>query len=173
MIPTFLAIDIETANSNADSACSIGLVLVRNGKINAYEHYYVCPPYETFHWRNVEVHQITWDDVHDAGTFRDVWREVKYLVRQAEFFVAHNASFDQRVLHGSMAAHDMRLPRQQFACTRQMSKLLWPHYASHSLAHVCRYQRIPIRQHHAALDDAWACANLALVGFDHGWKPFA
>ncbi|MBI2429256.1 MAG: exonuclease, partial [Ignavibacteriales bacterium] len=68
---TFLAIDFETANRYPNSACSIGLVKVRNNDIVGKKTFLIKPPYENF--ENSHVHGITWDDVKNTPTFKELW----------------------------------------------------------------------------------------------------
>src|SRR5690606_8511215 len=41
----FTAIDFETANSSGASACSVGLVKVRDGRVVDRVHWYIRPPF--------------------------------------------------------------------------------------------------------------------------------
>lgn len=168
MTPSFLAIDFETANYQRSSACSIGLVLIQHSKVVAEEHYYIRPPTSTF--TNTRIHSISWADVHDAGTMRDVWREIRHLAHEAEFFVAHSAGFDRSVMRATFEHHRMRMPALPFACTCQMAKVQWGLKPA-KLPDVCKYLRIRLDNHHTALDDATATARIAVKGIRQGWTP--
>src|SRR3712207_4472701 len=41
----FTAIDFETANNSAASACSVGMVKVRDGRVVDSAHWYIRPPF--------------------------------------------------------------------------------------------------------------------------------
>jgi len=164
----FVAIDFETANTQRSSACSVGLVRVESGKIVGAEHYLIRPP--SRHFRFTYVHGISWEDVEGAGTFRDVWREVKHLVKGAKFFVAHSASFDRDVLRTTMEWHDMRVTALPFACIRQLAANHWQLRPA-KLPDVCKYLDVPLARHHDALEDATAAARIALHGIREGWEP--
>ena len=168
--PSFLAIDFETATPDRSSACSIGLVLVENGEIVANEHYLLKPPQRDFHWACVRTHGITYDQVHDAGTFADIWPEVRRLLSQAEYAVAHNAHFDRSVLEKTLSWYKLRPPMKPFACTMRLAKDSWG-LRSATLPDVCRAKRIPLPQHHDALEDAWACARIMIKGQREGIAP--
>ena len=164
----FVAIDFETANMQRSSACSVGLVRVEAGKIVGTEHYLIRPPSK--HFRFTDTHGITWEHVEDAGTFRDVWREVKYLVKGARYFVAHNAAFDRDVLRDTMEWHDMRVSALPFACTRRLAATHWQLRPA-KLPDVCKHLSVPLARHHDALEDATAAARIALRGLSEGWVP--
>ncbi|WP_353268276.1 exonuclease domain-containing protein, partial [Gemmatimonas sp.] len=107
---SLLAIDFETATPDQNGACSIGLVLVESGEIVSHEHYLIRPPADDFHPRCVAVHGITFDDVSDAGRFPELWNEVRYLLKNAEFVVARNAAFDRGVLRGTVDTYRLKHP---------------------------------------------------------------
>jgi DNA polymerase-3 subunit epsilon len=167
---TFLAIDFETATNERSSACSVGLVLVENGLIVDNEHYLIRPPQKQFNPWCVRQHNITFDDVRDAGTFADVWPEVKHLFKQAKYFVAHNAAFDRSVLSSTLQWYNLKPPATKFGCTLQLAKKVWG-LPSGKLPDVCRAKKVAPPKHHDALEDAWACARLAIKGLKSGWQP--
>lgn len=68
----FVAMDFETANHQAHSACSLALVMVQNSQI-VDEYYTLIQPETPFFWRNVQIHGIHQEDVRNAPKFPDVW----------------------------------------------------------------------------------------------------
>src|SRR5215470_10210504 len=89
----FVAIDFETADHGADSACAVGLVRVEDSKIVARETVLIRPPRPQFIF--TYVHGITWPMVKDAPVFGDVWKTLTPLLDGARFLAAHNAPFDR------------------------------------------------------------------------------
>src|ERR1700759_4113233 len=87
----FVAIDFETADHGADSACAVGLVRVEDLKIVARETVLIRPPRPQILF--TFIHGITWPMVKDAPIFRDAWDKVSYLLDGATFLAAHNAPF--------------------------------------------------------------------------------
>ena len=65
----FAAIDFETANGKRTSVCSVGVVIVRNGKIvkKIYRLIRPCPNYYT-QWTTA-VHGLTYADTEEAEEF--------------------------------------------------------------------------------------------------------
>ena len=97
----FTAIDFETADYGRDSACAVGLVRVENNKIVRSETHLIRPPRQTFIF--TEIHGLTWADVKDAPTFKQLWHKLDGFFKGAEFLAAHNASFDEGVLNACCA----------------------------------------------------------------------
>lgn len=68
----FVAIDFETANGSRDSACAIGAVVVRDGKIVERKYSLINPkvPFQKF---CTYIHGITDLAVRKAPTFEDIY----------------------------------------------------------------------------------------------------
>lgn len=161
----FVAIDFETADYGADSACAIGLVRVRDGRIAEQLTRLIRPPRRRFVFTSI--HGITWQMVRDAPAFADVWRDCAPLIEGAHIFVAHNASFDRNVLSACCAGADLPMPRHRFSCTVTAARRTWGVYPTR-LPDVCRHLAIPLR-HHDAAADARACAEIALAAVKDGY----
>lgn len=157
----FIAFDFETANAEKHSACSIALVMVQNSQIVG--HYYTLIRPETdFHWRNVQVHGITQEDVINAPRFPEVWSEISQYFQDARLLVAHNTAFDINVLKGCLSYYGLDQPHYMSLCTVRTSKKLLPHFENHKLNTVSRNLGIHLENHHHALDDSIACASILL-----------
>lgn len=168
--PSFVAIDFETADYKRDSACSMGLVVVRSGEVTQRFHSLIRPPRSHFVPMFVGIHGITWDMVRGERPFAEVWTEAEALLRGLDFLVAHNAPFDNSVLKACCLAAGLRPPELPFHCTVRASRELWrqPH---NTLPDVCHLLDIPLENHHDALADAEACARIALHAIQAGWCP--
>jgi DNA polymerase III epsilon subunit-like protein len=57
----FTAIDFETANTYANSACAVGLVRVERGRVVDRAYHLIRPPFERFEF--TYLHGIDWDGV--------------------------------------------------------------------------------------------------------------
>jgi DNA polymerase-3 subunit epsilon len=155
----FLAIDFETANYAADSACSIGLVLVEGARILKTAQYLIQPPYRDFVFTHV--HGITWQNVASAPFFDEIWTKIAPFFGEIDFLVAHNASFDQKVLIACCQRYQLAPPTLPFQCTVKLARKNLGIYPT-NLPSVCRTLSIPLN-HHDALSDAIACAKIAIV----------
>ena len=158
-LPTFVAIDFETANPSRDSACAVGLVRVEDGRITARVARLIRPPSERFSFSRI--HGICWADVAREPDFAAVWAELAPLVRGASFFAAHNAPFDASVLRASSASSGILPPALPFVCTMRLAKRLW-NLAPARLPDVASHLGISLR-HHDAGSDAEACARILIA----------
>lgn len=164
--PTFAAIDFETANTDNDSACSIGVAMVRNGRIESLETRLIRPP--TRYFQFTHVHGLTWRHVRQAPRFNIVWAEFSAALLNVDFLCAHNASFDSRVLHACCDRYGLAPPAKHFQCTVDLARSQWGIYPT-KLPDVCRRLKIPLN-HHEAGSDARACAQIVLAAIDRGWR---
>ncbi|MGQ9370094.1 3'-5' exonuclease [Azospirillum sp. A39] len=161
---SFAAIDFETADQGRDSACSVAVVLVEDGRIVERVQYLIRPPRQRFLFTHI--HGLRWEDCAEAPDFGALWPDLAPLLDRAELLVAHNAPFDRGVLHACCSAHGLPAPRHRFACTVQIARAAWNVYPT-KLPDVCRRLRIALR-HHDALSDASACAEIVLAALRDG-----
>jgi DNA polymerase-3 subunit epsilon len=157
--PSFLALDFETANSYADSACAIGLVRVENGEIVGKVAHLIRPPQQTFLFTSI--HGITWDHVRESPTFGDLWPRIRHFFEGVDFLAAHNASFDRRVLNACCDRYAVAQPATPFVCTVQLARKTWSLFPT-KLPNVCDFLKIEL-DHHEALSDAEACARIVVA----------
>ena len=68
MTYSYVALDVETANSFRGSICSIGLVKFQNGKV-VDSFYSLINPEEDFDYRNINIHGITQKDILNSPIF--------------------------------------------------------------------------------------------------------
>ena len=162
----FVAIDFETANHSRDSACAVGLVAGREGRIEISQTFLIRPPDPEF--RFTHIHRIAWEDVRDAPTFGELWLTLRPRIENAEFIAAHNAPFDRSVLRACCATYGVATPRMPFVCTVQLARSQWGIYPT-TLPDVCRRLRIPLN-HHESGSDAEACARIVLAAEAAGWS---
>lgn len=155
----FIAIDFETANHNRDSACSIGLVRVRDGVIAEKVVHFIRPPTRQFFF--TYIHGITWEQVADAPDFGALWPKIHFLFDDVDFVAAHNAGFDRGVLKACCERYDIAVPNLPFQCSMQWARRTWSLRPT-KLSDVCRHLKIELN-HHEALSDALACAQIMLA----------
>jgi DNA polymerase-3 subunit epsilon len=155
----FLAIDFETANTRADSACSIGMVKVDQGQVISKEIYLIRPPTPEFMF--TWLHGISWQHVKGEPTFGELWPKISAAFDDVDFVAAHNAGFDQRVLAHCCARYDIPQPQVPFLCTVQLARETWKIYPT-KLPNVCDQLGIDLN-HHEALSDALACAQIVIA----------
>ena len=149
-----IAIDFETANSNLDSACSIGIVGVENDKVLFQKHYLINPLTE-FNAYNTTIHNITAEDVKNSPTFKEVWEDIKDYFNG--IVIAHNAGFDLAVLKVLVEKYNLEVPSIKIACTLKISQKLWKGILPNcKLNTISNYLEVE-HNHHNALSDAYVC----------------
>ncbi len=154
----FLAIDFETANYSPASACAVGLVTVDNCEIVRKKEYFIRPPHNKFVFTSI--HGITWQDVRTKRTFGQLWKELASHFEGIDFVVAHNASFDRRVLRECCSTYGIAVPDVEFHCTVKLARNVLGIRPA-NLWNVCRELGIKLN-HHEAGSDSEACARIMI-----------
>lgn len=153
-----IAIDFETSGRSAGSACAVGMARLEEGRVTERFYSLIRPPSPRVCF--TEIHGLTWAMLKDAPSFAAVWPDMAAFMTGANWFVAHNAAFDRRVLAACCREADFPEPRLPFYCTLKGARRCLP-LPSHRLSSVCAHFDIPLRHHHAA-SDAEACAVIYL-----------
>jgi DNA polymerase-3 subunit epsilon len=149
----FTAIDFETANHHPASICQVGLVRVENGEIVKQVNQLVKPPNNAYFYKNIEVHGIRPEDTEAAPTFDYVWHNEMKEYIEDEVVVAHSIGFDVNCLRNALAWYDEIQPVFEERCTLKIYR--------RGLSLLSKKYKIPLN-HHDALSDAHACAQLYL-----------
>lgn len=162
MTLNFTAIDFETANSHSASACSVGLVKVRDGDVVDKTGWLIKPPlgYDNFNEWNTRIHGIMAPDVVDAL----LWSEqLPDLVAFAagDTLVAHNAVFDMGVIAAACTASFIETPSFSYLCSLQVARRTY-NLDSYRLPVAAQAAGFEGFHHHRALDDAEACAAIVV-----------
>ena len=163
-----LVIDFETANISATSACAIGAVLIEDHVIIQKYFSLIKPPSKVFQF--TYIHGITWDQVKDAPTFKEMWnKDFAQLYESANLIVGHNIQFDARVLKATAEHHQISLPVKPTECTVHLARNQLK-ITPAKLNNVCDVLKIPLK-HHEALSDSLASAYIYLHA-KTGEKPW-
>jgi DNA polymerase-3 subunit epsilon len=163
---TFAAIDFELANYTQSSVCSVGVVLVRDGKIAEKIYRLIHPRPNYYNWFT-DIHGLCNSDTCNAPDFPAVWAEIAPKIAGLPL-VAHNSPFDEGCLRAAHEAYRMPYPvGYVFHCTCRASRRLFgnilPNHQLHTVAAHCGFN---LQNHHHALADAEACAVIALNVFN-------
>ena len=154
----YVTIDFETANGNLTSACSVGIVCAKNGKI-VNEKYYLINPMEEFYSGNILIHGITKDMVKDAKVFSDLWDEI-YEIINNEIVFAHAASFDISVLRALINKYNLKIPNIKIGCTLKSSRIVFKDVLqSFKLSALSHHLEVD-HNHHNAISDAEICYHI-------------
>ena len=158
----FAAIDFETANECLSSVCSVGVVIVRGGRIVDSFYSLINPEPDYYSWFCQRVHGLGPEDTDDAPVFPQVWEKIAPLIEGLPL-VAHNCRFDESCLKSVFRVYQMDYPDYRFhdtlAASRRTFGHLLPNHQLQTVASACGYS---LTRHHHALSDAEACAHIAL-----------
>lgn len=158
----FTAIDFETANSSSASACSVGLVKVRDGRVVDQASWFIRPPlgHDLFNEWNTRIHGIEAHQVIDALTWPE---QLVDLVAFAEddVLVAHNAGFDMGVIRAACAATGLDTPDYRYLCSLRVARKTYE-LDSYRLPIAAMAAGFEGFRHHDAADDAAACAAIVV-----------
>ncbi len=167
-----IAIDFETADYKPDSACEIGMVRIQevNGEYKIVDTFeaYIKPPREKFVFSYI--HGITWEKVQFEEIFATVWQSAESFLKDVDGYIAHNASFDRKVLTECCIQHGLPIPTQKFYCTLKASRKFLK-LKSHALNAVSEHFAIPLT-HHQALADANASGQIFINLHNLGYNVF-
>ena len=151
----------KTASHQPDSACQLGAVVVRNGQVVNQFMWMIRPEPLYFSQGNIRIHGITPAQVREEPTFGEIWSEISDKIGN-DCLVAHNASFDIKVLLACLRTHQKSIPEFHFTCTRAIARRTWPHHQRYGLKPLSNWLGIRF-QHHDALEDSIACAKILIA----------
>lgn len=167
----FTAIDFETATSKFTSVCSLGWCVVENNELVRRREVLIKPDPFEFNDYNIKIHGIKPSMVADKPTFDKYWDEIKPDIEN-KIVVAHNASFDVRVLCQTLQHFGIDLPDFTYLCTVKLSQKAYPELESHRLNKLSEALGIKFN-HHRAFDDSYACAMALLrIARDYSLESF-
>lgn len=156
---SYTAIDFETAQGKRWSICQVGLVRVENQIITEQLSVLVQPP-DNYYWNKfIDIHGICPEQTEDAPTFDRIWHQIAPFIK-GQHVVAHNGfAFDFYCLKRTLEYYGIATPDFIGHCTYKIFK--------DNLARLCQQYHIPLN-HHDALSDALACAELFLIHLKGG-----
>lgn len=157
----FVAVDFETAYNDNNSACSIGLVCVKDLEIAETAYYLIKPPKLAFDDKNIAIHGITPEMVANEPQFPAIWERISKFFDGSAPIVAHNAQFDMSVLHECLSAYNIDMPEFKYLDSITLSDRVCDE-VGRSLASRAEHFGIDMGEHHNALDDAVTCAKIVI-----------
>ena len=158
----YVVIDVETTGGrgNQHRVTEIGAVKVRSGVIvDTFES--LLNPQRAIPTSITKLTGITAEMVADAPYFADIADELEAFLDGA-IFVAHNVEFDYGFVSSEFARIGRRL-RMPKLCTCASMRKLYPGQSSYSLSNLARRFDISLENHHRAMSDARAAAELLLL----------
>lgn len=162
---SFVVFDIETTgfSSENDSIIEIGAVKIEDGKIIDRFNEFVNPnraiPYEI-----TELTGINNDMVKDAEDIASILPRFMDFIGDS-IVVAHNASFDTSFIMKNCKRLGLEF-KNPIMDTIPLAKFLFPHLKRYKLNVICKHIGISLENHHRAVDDAKATADIVLHCFN-------
>lgn len=160
----FFAIDVETANADMASICSIGAVRFENGKV-ADEWYSLIDPCDYFDDINVSIHGIKEELVRGAPTYSEAAETLNVMLKDA-VTVTHT-HFDRVAMHQASSRWGVDSPACTWLDSARVVRRAWEECArsGYGLAKVCRLIGYEF-EHHNALEDAKAAGHVMLAAME-------
>lgn len=158
----FIAIDVETANSDPSSICQIGMAFV--GPDNEIE--VVCTfvdpkqPFESF---NTSLHGIGPSHVRGKPTFKEAYSHIAPILAQQP--VVQHSDFDRKAISAACAHWRISGEALSWVDSVAIARKAWPDFignGGHGLAHLKEALQLEFA-HHNAGEDAKAAAQVVLL----------
>ena len=156
----FVAVDVETANSNVSSICQVGIAVVRSAEIRDVWTQLV-DPHDFFDPYNVAVHGIDQGTVSGCPRFEELCDRIAGHL--GEIVVSHTF-FDRRAISKAFEECGKSLRYGTWIDSAQVARRAWPDkYAlrGYNLGNIARDLGIRFR-HHDAGEDARVAAEIVL-----------
>lgn len=158
----FCAIDFETASWDRASAIQVGIVRVRNGQVvdQLANLLRPLPGFDEFSDDAIAIHNITPQMVADAPRWSDLYPAIRTFLAE-DRLVSYNARFDGQVFASTSLVSGIDDTSIEMGCA-----LTWAQRTldlpNHRLASVTSYFGIDLTNHHDAIADARACAEVVV-----------
>ena len=153
MTYSYVALDVETANSFRGSICSIGLVKFQNGEV-VDSFYSLINPEEDFDYRNINIHGITQKDILNSPIFPEIRQRIIDFIG-TNIVVSHFAQFDIGALKDAYLKYNLDFDDVKFVCSYRLAKIALPGLINYKLKTLTKELNIKL-EHHNALSDAKA-----------------
>jgi len=151
-----------TGGADYDEICQIAAAEYVCGKLSRTLAIYICPTCEMNPWAE-GVHGLSLDFLSENGiTPEEAMRQFFEFVGEDALLVAHNASFDMRMLRQECAKFDLEFSPQglEICDTLALARHLRPDLECHALSHLIGALGVDAVNSHDALDDTLACAGV-------------
>jgi DNA polymerase III subunit epsilon len=155
----YVVVDIETTGgwASSDRITEIGAVKIRNHQVVG-EWHSLLNPQRSIPAKIVQLTGITNDMVRGAPLFAEVADSFMDFMDDG-IFVAHNVNFDYGFITREYERLELRFRFPKLCTCANMRKRFSGH-KSYSLGNLCEIYQIDLEEHHRALCDAKAAAQL-------------
>ncbi|MGO1370813.1 MAG: PolC-type DNA polymerase III [Senegalia sp. (in: firmicutes)] len=157
----YIVFDIETTGFSPinDGITEIGAVKIKNGEIiDTFSE--LINPEKKIPEKVIQLTGITEAMVKDKPTVDKILPKFKEFIGE-DVLVAHNASFDMGFINKKYKDINITLANPVLD-TLQFSRELYSHLKSHKLNRIAKYLNVSLENHHRAVDDSRATAEILL-----------
>lgn len=160
----FVVFDLETTglSSENDKIIEIGALKIENGKIVDRFSEFVNPGID-IPYKIIELTGITNDNVSDADSIEKILPKFLEFAKDS-VLVAHNSDFDASFIKKNSERLNLRF-ENAIMDTIPLAKYLLKDLKTFKLNTVAKYLGISLENHHRAVDDAKATADILLHCF--------
>lgn len=162
----YIAFDVETPNHYNDRMSSIGIAVIEGDRIIDTYSSLINP--ETFFMQfNIDLTGLNTSVVRNAPNFKELWPTIAPIMKSG-VLVAHNASFDLKVLSYCLNAY--KIPHQTlvpYIDTVNLGRHLHPDFSNHKLNTMANRLNLSLN-HHRADSDAIVCGEILIDAMHHG-----
>ena len=155
-----VAIDFETANSNYQSICALGISIYEDGEIKDSFEWFIKPHKKYNYFTNSMIHKIYPKDVKDKPEFNYYYNDLVKILDNS-VVVAHNTSFDINVLNKVCNLYGYPHFEFEYFDTVDLSRKVFPNLKNHKLDTVAEYMNVDLK-HHDGQSDSFACLMIVL-----------
>lgn len=155
---SYIVFDVETANTNRDSICQIGITYIANEIVRSIKTVNVNPEC-SFNPHNTNIHGITEAAVKDAKSYPDMYPVLRKILEK--YVVFHHSQFDYHAIQATCTRYRLPNIETQWTDSIEFFKYHWPQTKNNSykLSELCKTHKIQF-QHHDAGQDTFATAQL-------------
>ncbi len=167
----FIALDVETACSDAASICQIGLACVApDNRIQTFSM--LVDPRSRFDRFNINLHGIGPEHVSGAPAFPDAFGFLLPLL--SRHHLVQHSNFDKQAVNAACRSCGIETPVLRWSDSVTIARRAWPELkgnGGHGLAHLKKVLDLDFH-HHDAGEDARAAAMVVLHAEDRLVLPF-
>lgn len=157
-MPSFVAIDVETANPDLSSICQIGIARFEKG-VPTERWVSLIDPADYFCPSCIHVHGILPEDVLGQPRISDVY--AKIISQVSDHVVVAHTGFDRSSLGKAFARSGLEMPQWRWLDSARVARRAWPEVAQKGYGLANLAARLGIRfKHHDALEDAIAAGTV-------------
>jgi DNA polymerase-3 subunit epsilon len=156
----FIAIDVETANADFASICSVGMVYFKDGVVERRLGFLIDPEDE-FDPVNVSIHGIRPEDVIGAPNMRTAFPQITSAL--ATTTVVHHTHFDRVAFSRAASKFGFPQPTCNWLDSARVARRAWQQFSrrGYGLANLAAAFGIEFK-HHDATGDAYAAGMILL-----------